>query len=211
MTDRPFAVRGGDTRPVGHPGPHPAAVALTGDDARASRSELDWAVIKDPERARWRVADSLAAGGESAHETLRRGFELGYEAFGRRDWELNTVLLDSDDYIFRAADMREALPDARERYHGINGYLEAMFLFLESWSELDVRLVDLLAVDRERAVSLMRFAGRGARSDLVFQQLAIGDHRFRDGLCVDQSYWWDSKRAARELGVELPNLPHRDT
>jgi ketosteroid isomerase-like protein len=192
---------------VGKPGPHPEAVARTSDDARASRSELDWAVINDPESARLRTAQALAAESEEAAETVRRGFALSYDAFNRRDWELNTLLLAPDDYVFLAGDLREALPDARDRYLGVAGYLEAMLLFLESWSELEVKLMDLLDLGRDRAVSLMRFNGRGRRSGLAFDQLAVGEHTFREGLCVTQTYWWDSHRAARALGLQLPIQP----
>jgi hypothetical protein len=192
----------GDTRLVAVSAPDPAAVALTSDEAREARTELDRIVLGDPERARMRTADALAAGAE---DTVRRGFELSYAAFNRRDWELNTLLLDPDDYVFLAGDLREALPDARDRYFGIAGYLEAMLLFLESWSELEVKLTDLLDLGRERAVALMRFNGRGQRSGLAFDQLAVGEHTFRDGLCVTQTYWWDSHRAARELGLQLPS------
>jgi len=189
---------------VGLSGPDPAAVALTSDQAREGRSELDWAVINDPERARLRTAEALAAGGEVAEATVRRGFELSYEAFSRRDWELNTLLLDRDDYVFKAADLREALPDASERYVGVAGYLKAMTLYLESWSEAELELADLLAVGPDRVVSLMRFTGRGQRSGLAFDQLAVGEHFFRNGLVISQSYWWDSQRGARELGLQHP-------
>lgn len=177
---------------------------MTTDEVRERRSELAWVVINDPEGARRRTADALAAGSERALETVRRGFVLSYEAFNQRDWELNTLLLDPDGYVFHAADLREALPDAREQYQGVAGYLEAMHLFLESWSELEVGLADLLAIEPGRVVTLMRFEGRGRRSGLRFEQLALGEHVFRDGLCVNQSYWWDSQRAARELGLPLP-------
>jgi hypothetical protein len=183
-------------------------VAHTSDEVRATRSELDWALVNDPEAARRRTAEALASHSqEAAAETIRRGFALSYDAFSRRDWELNTLLLDPDDLVFLAADFREALPDARERYLGIAGYLEAMLLFLESWSKLEVKLEDLLELGPDRAVSLMRFKGRGRRSGLAFEQLAVGDHAFREGLCVIQTYWWDSHRAARELGLSLPSEP----
>jgi hypothetical protein len=191
----------GDTRLVGVLAPDPAAVALTSDEAREARTELDRMVLANPERARLRIADALAA---SAEDTVRRGFDLSYAAFNRRDWELNTLLLDRGDYVFHAADLSELLPDASERYHGIAGYLEAMNLFLESWSELEVGLVDLLDLSPVRAVTLMHFRGRGRRSGAPFERLALGDHVFREGLCVNQSYWWDSQRGARELGLQLP-------
>jgi hypothetical protein len=192
----------GDTRRVAISAPDPAAVALTSDEAREARTELDRIVIGDPERARVRTADALAAGAE---DTVRRGFELGYAAFNRRDWELNTLLFDRGDYVFRAADLSELLPDASERYHGIAGYLEAMTVFLESWSQLEVELVGLLDLSPVRAVTLMHFSGTGRRSGVPFERLALGDHVFREGLCVNQSYWWDSRRGARELGLQLPS------
>jgi hypothetical protein len=51
----------------------------------------------------------------------------------------------------------------------------------------------------------MRFTGSGRRSGVPFEQLALGEHVFREGLCVNQSYWWDSRRGARELGLQLPS------
>jgi hypothetical protein len=186
--------------------PDPAAVAETTNAARASRSPADRAVVADPERARRRIAEALVQGGDAADSVMRRGFERAYDAFTRRDWELNTILFDRERFVFQAADLRDTLPDARERYDGVGGYVEAMNLFLESWSDLRVELVDLVAVDRPRAVSLVRFTGVGRLSGIPFDQLTLMAFEFEDGLVVSQSYWWDARRGATALGLELPTI-----
>jgi hypothetical protein len=185
-------------------GPDSAAVAQTADAARESRSPADRSVLADPDRGSRRVAEALAEGGEMATSVMRRGFVRAYDAFTRRDWELNTLLFDPESFVFQPGDLRETLPDARERYDGVAGYLEAMHLFLESWSDLRVELVDVLAVDRRRAVSLVRFTGVGRLSEVPFDQLTLIEFVFRDGLVISQSYWWDARRGAAELGVRLP-------
>jgi hypothetical protein len=67
-----------------------------------------------------------------------------------------------------------------------------------------VELVDVLAVDRRRAVSLVPFTGVGRLSEIPFDQLTLIEFVFRDGLVLSQSYWWDARRGASALGVQLP-------
>jgi hypothetical protein len=196
------AIRSGILAPMSHR-LHPAAVARTTDEARRGRSEFDRAVVNDPERTRRATAAILAGDARERERVMREGFARGYEAYNRRDWELNTLHLDAE-HIFRASDLREALPDARDEYHDIEGYLEAQELLQESWSDLRLQLVDVLAVDRDQVVSLVRFTGHGRRSDLPLDWPAVIDNRFRDGLVVEGTYWWDARRGARELGVQLP-------
>ncbi len=135
---------------------------------------------------------------------MRRGFESAYRAFSRRDWELNTLLIDSEDYVFRPADLREALPDFGDEYPGIEGYLEVQELLLSAWRDLRLELADILAVERDQVVTLLRWTGHGERSGVTLDWVAVSDNRFQDGLAVGQTYWFDRQRAMRDLGLQLP-------
>lgn len=193
-----------DTAPVGRPGPHPAAVAWTTEEARQGRSAVERAAVRDPTGAVRRTAEALAQGGPERERRMRRGFESAYQAFSRRDWELNTLLIDSEEYVFRPADLREALPDFGDEYHGVEGYLEAQELLLSAWTDLRLQLVDILAVERDQAITLMHWTGHNERSGISLDWRAVGDNRFRDGLAVAQTYWFDRQRAARDLGLQRP-------
>lgn len=189
-------------------GPHAEASARTSDEARAGRSEREWLLIADPARAVEATRAVLAAGGADADRFFRLGFGVAYAAYSRRDWELNTLFIDADDYTFRAAAGHELI-DARSDWRGIPGYLDAQNLLLEIWADLRIELAGVAVRRPEQVVTLTSWRGRAARSGVSMAWLAVSDNRFRDGLAVAQTFWWDRQRAQRDLGFPLP-APPRD-
>lgn len=193
---------------MGTMGPHPEAVARTSAAARTGRSDVDRALLADPERGRAANVEMLARGGEECERFLRAGFEASFAAYSRRDWELNTLFLDRD-HVFRPG-ARALLPDMRDEYHGIAGYLESQELLSSSWANLTATLVDLAARDDERVLTVLTFAGTGAGSGLPLEWQAYGQYTIRDGLAVEQTHWWDRALAEQALGVALPGLEPRE-
>jgi ketosteroid isomerase-like protein len=135
---------------------------------------------------------------------IHRGFARSYEAWSRRDWEVNTLLVSPHEYVFRAADLHEMLPDIDEEFKGVEGYLQAQDLLTEAWSPIRVELTEVVFADRERVAVIARWSGRGARSGTPFEQNGLLDNVFRDGLAVEQTYWWSAARGAETLGLPLP-------
>lgn len=184
---------------------HPAAVAKTSDEARDGRSPGDLAVMREPERARLAFAALMAGDGPDREERVEAGFARAYAAYSRRDWELNTLFLHPDKYLFEAGDLEGALPDLRREYTGVTGYLSVHASFLEAWPDLVVESEGVVLLDADRAVSFMRFKGHGRGSGLPLDWLALGENWISDGLSVRQRYWWDAPAAAEQLGVQLPD------
>lgn len=185
-------------------GPHPAATAVTGDEARAGRSEADWAVIRDPVATAAAIAEILAGGDPKGSPVLREVFSRAFAAYSRGDWELNTILLQREDFVFRPADFAEALPDAGGDFPGVVGYLRIQRLFNENWDEMRVELDEVVHADSQCVVVTMRLTGRGKRSGAPFEQLALGELRFRDGEVTEQTYWWNRARGLEALGLRAP-------
>ena len=176
---------------MGNCGPHPAATARTSEEARRGRTALDWALLENPEQVARGTASLLAGDDHAARdEAMRGGFARIYEAYNRRDWEINTLFLDSDEYLFRPGDFGQAVPDARDEYHGIEAYIDAMETFIEGWVDLRVDLERLIFTEDGRVVSTLRWGGAGRRSGIPLDQTGVGEHIFRDGVVVTQSYWW---------------------
>ena len=185
-------------------GPHPAATALTSDEARAGRSEADWAAIRDPASIAAAVAEILAGENPQGSPVLREVVSRAFAAYSRGDWELNTILLQHEDFVFRPADFAEALPDAGGDFPGVEGYLRVQGLFNENWDEMRVELAEVVHADDQRIVVTMRFTGCGKLSGAPFEQLALGEMRFQDGEVTEQTYWWNHKRGLEALGLREP-------
>jgi hypothetical protein len=184
-------------------GPHPAAVARTIEEARRGRTPAEWAAIREPDTARRRFAEVMARGGPDLEEVVRRGFRSSYAAFTRRDWELNTLYQDAD-VVFGAGDIFGNLPGGEPEYHGIEGYLRAQEQLLEVWGDLRLELAGIAACDETSVTTILRFVGSAGRSGLELETIGLSHHRFRDGLVVDQTYWFDRAAGLKALGLDLP-------
>jgi hypothetical protein len=55
----------------------------------------------------------------------------------------------------------------------------------------------------------MVWRGRAARSGLAMEWNCVSDNRFRDGLAVGQTFWWDRERAEHDLGFALSTAARR--
>jgi hypothetical protein len=192
----------GDTSTVARHGPHPAAVAATTDEARAGRSERELRLLADPARAVEATKAVLAEGGERAERFFRAGFEIAYAAYNRRDWELNTLFCDID-YVFRPGSSDQQLIDANREYRGIDGYLEAQQLLLDIWAGVRIELIGVHLRPPAQVVTDVRWRGRAAHSGLAMEWNTTNDNRYRDGLAIGQTFWWDRERAERALGFTL--------
>jgi hypothetical protein len=182
---------------VGTPGPHPAAIAATSEEARASRPQLGWDLIRDPAPAVERTVAALAAGGREATEFIRGGVLLGYDAYTRRDWELNTLFLDRDAYTFAAPAAARGLPDGRGSAQGIPAYVRAMEGFHETWADFAIGLDRIEVVDGSRVLAVMHWTARGRASGLPLDHRAADEFEFRDGLVVRQTSWLYATDAER--------------
>ena len=188
-----------DTAAVKKPGPHPAAIAATSDVARAGRSEADWLILRDPERARIASIALLEPGREA---DMNAAVGRLYAAYSRGDWELNTIFFDPDSYVFRAADLRQMLPDMRDEYHGVEGYLEAQSLFLEAFDDLKVEAAGVIFGGAGEMLSLLHWLARGRTSGVPIDQHGAIKHTMRDGLAIEQVYWWSRATALDSLGLQ---------
>jgi hypothetical protein len=183
---------------------HPRAIELTTDEARGAREKREWEVVAHPEEVRQAMAALLAGELPARAHRIRAGFRRTYAAYARRDWEINTLNMHPDEYVFEPADLRQSLPDARDRYFGVEGYLEGQQLLLEVWPDLKLELIDVVAIESDAVITLARFDGRAARSGLELDWMALIDNRFRDGLAISQSFWFDIEAGAAALGIPVP-------
>lgn len=185
-------------------GLHPRATELTSNAARRERDERERDLVADPEAAKRTMAALLADELPARERRVFAGFRRTYAAYSRRDWEINTLLIAPEHFVFRSGDLRESLPDARESYSGIEGYLEAQELLISAWPDLSLELVELLACGREAVVTLVRFRGTAARSGLELDWHTIVENRFDGGETTAQRFWFDLDAGAAELGLEVP-------
>jgi hypothetical protein len=185
-------------------GPHPEASAITTDEARAGRSELEWRLIRDPERAVRGTAALLAGAGPDRDARLFEGVARTFGAYNRRDWEINSLFVHRHDFVFEPGDLAQALPGLAGIERGVTGYLRAQLAFIESWSELGPELVELVDIRPSRLVVDLRWTGTGAGSGIVLGQGMIIVQYFADGLVVRQAYWWNRERALTALGLRPP-------
>jgi hypothetical protein len=183
-------------------------VAATTDSARAGRTERERRLLADPARAVEATKAVLSEGGEQADRFFRAGFEISWAAFNRRDWELNTLFCDVD-YVFRAGSSEQRLIDADREYRGIEGYLETFQLLLAAWGEARIELVGVYVRPPDKVVTLSAWHGTAARSGLPMAWSTVHDNRYRDGVAIAQTFWFDRERAERALGFTLADRARR--
>lgn len=135
---------------------------------------------------------------------LRHFAGRAWAAFNRRDWEVNTVLFDAERYEFRPGDAKSFIPGSREAYRGVDGYLEAMELWLGEWSGMRVYLEDVTEVGPGRMIHVVRFVGEGRASGVTIEQLNAAVLDVRDGRVVKHVTWWDVAGGFRSVGLAPP-------
>ena len=104
----------------------------------------------------------------------------------------------ADDYEFCAAGTAR-LPGMPDTWRGRDGYLAAHATLLEVVDIERVELDDVIVLDDDRVVALVRFVIRAGAG--TFDQQFLDLHEFRDGLLVSQTVWWDREEGLRELGL----------
>ncbi len=184
---------------------HPAAVAVTSDEARSGRTDGEWAIAREPEQARLLNA-ALLESGEASPDSLAPAFGAAYRALSRRDWEFNTILI-HPDHLFEAADANRSFPDMHGRYEGVADYITAVSELIAVYPDARVELGGVIDVTDTRIVALTRWSGRAARSGLALEWEGMGDHEFRDGLMIRQTYWWNVQHGMEQLGLSPLERP----
>jgi hypothetical protein len=176
---------------------------MTTDEARAGRTEAEWAFIQNlgESRARWRALLESPPSPERTH-LLQRSYESTYRAYGRGDWELNTLIIHPTDYMFRGAEMRQLIPGTQSVARGTAGYLRMHQAFLEAWADAEVAFDGVLEAPDGRTVGLPRFVLKGGSSGLELDQPMADVHRWRDGWLIEQTYWIDRGAALTSVGLD---------
>jgi hypothetical protein len=186
-------------------GPHPAAAALTTPQARRGRGLVGWLGIRYPDPVRVLVRNTFAAHPSRARTALLRYLaSRGYAAFNRRDWELNTILLHPSHYTFSVPNRAFVPPDLSETYHGIEGYLEVVRVFLEAWQDMRIVFEGLVATGPTWLINRTRQVGSGSWSGITAGRPVFDLVELRDGWVVSQTLWDDLDAAFRSLGVTPP-------
>jgi hypothetical protein len=102
-----------------------------------------------------------------------------YDAFNRRDWDAFVALMDDDvEIVTRIA----VIEGGRHGRDGMRRWWETM---LTAFPDYDIEVVDMRDVGDVTLASL-RALGRGAGSDVPFEDLLWHAGRWRRGKCV----WW---------------------
>jgi len=180
---------------------------MTTDEARAGRTEAEWAFIRDlgESRARWRAVLESPPSPERSR-LLRASYESTYRAYGRRDWELNTLVIHPTDYVFRGGAMRQLIPGTPTDARGTAGYLQLHQAFLEAWADAEVAFDGVHDAPDGRTVGLPRFLLRGGSSGLEIDQGMADVHVWRDGWLVEQTYWFDREEGFRSVGLDAADV-----
>ena len=177
----------------------------TSDEARSGRPPYARLIAAFPGPA-LRVASAVAASRPSPLRTalVRWAARQAFAAYCRRDWELNTLGLDPEDYELRVGDPGLLLPGMRERYVGIEGYIEAQEAIIEVFPDLVVRTDSVGLAGPTRIVAMLRWQGTAAGSGIAIDQPMMTVADFPTGLVTRQSYWFDREAGLRKLGLTPP-------
>ncbi len=179
---------------------HPAAVRLTGEEARRARPLLDRLAVRLSPLA---IAISrlvLALPPRLGDPVLRFGHHRSYESYNRRDWEVNVLYMD-ESLVFRAGGEASPLPGLPEVAHGIDGYLESQLGLIESFEGMRVRMEDYERLAPRRLAVRIVFSGAGTSSGIPIEQEAFVLHEFVRGRLAAQTYWWDREAGRDALGL----------
>jgi hypothetical protein len=193
----------GDTPPVGGR-LHPAAVARTTPQARRGRSLLERIAVRFPPLIQFLTRLLLRL----PPSRLRRAglsyvYRRAYAAWNRRDWELNTAVIDDRRYelVWKGA----RVPGASSSYLGVAGYIEFCELFIDSFGDQRFDLEEIREAGRNRLVSLLRQTGRGTASGVAISEVMASMDEFDRGSLVRQTIWrGDLDPVLRSLG-DSPN------
>ncbi len=129
---------------------------------------------------------------------------LTFDAYTRRDWEMNTLALDPSDYELTVGDPGLLLPGMRERYAGVDGYIEAQEAIMEVFPDLVVKTDSVGMAGPTRLVAMLRWQGTADASGISIDQPMMTVADFPTGLVTRQSYWFDPEAGVRSLGLTAP-------
>jgi hypothetical protein len=92
----------------------------------------------------------------------------------------------------------------RERYAGVDGYIEAQEAIMEVFPDLVVKTDSVGMAGPTRLVAMLRWQGTAAGSGIVIDQPMMTVADFPTGLVTRQSYWFDREAGLRKLGLTPP-------
>lgn len=185
---------------MGH-GPHHQALTRTTAQAAGGRALLDRLAVAFPASLHLVVYAGLRFPSRAVRvRLLDYAFRRAYAAWNRGDWVLNTLLMDSQRYVFELAD-GSLLPDSPDVFRGVDGYLQAQDLWSDAWGQLTISSEGVVELGGNRVLSLLRFSGRGEGSGIPFDRACAGILEFKRGCVVRQTHYWDREAALRDLGV----------
>lgn len=184
-------------------GLHPAAVARTSQQARATRNLVDRAAALVP----WiqRVGITVTVRLPTRIRTLlyRDAHRRVLAWFNRRDWELGTLAMDSQRFTVTSGDpQRWQLPGPRHIYRGVEEFLELQDAWMEVWGDLRLALDDVVDAGHGRVVVLFRQSGTAAASGVALEEPMAMINEFAGGRLVRQTYWRDQEAALRSAGLD---------
>jgi ketosteroid isomerase-like protein len=136
---------------------------------------------------------------------VRYLYRRAYAAWNRRDWELNTLLHDDERYelVWPASD---AIPGARERYRGVEGYIDFAELWLEAFGDFRFQLLAVDDSSRTRLVAHIRQRGRGTGSGVAIDERILSVDEIDNGRLVKQTEWRDVEAGLRANGLTPASL-----
>ena len=117
------------------------AVDRTADKARRGRALAERLLMRSP--SLFAPAVRLVVGmprGRLRSALLRYGVRRGYAAFNRRDWELNTMPMDREQYEFVNTDPSRDMIGMAD-VAGVAGYVAMMERWHEGWDTVGVSQV----------------------------------------------------------------------
>lgn len=160
--------------------------------------------------ARWPGTAALA---NRALQSMPRGrwrdalrlniYRRAYQALTRRDWELNTAVHHRERFTL-TGDLGRFLPDAKPVYRGVEGYIEAMELWLSTWEEMRSmgRGVEVHDAPDGRVVSIHRWLARGERSGVELDVRLADVETFERGWMTSQTLFTEPNAALRFAGLD---------
>lgn len=181
-------------------GPHPAAIARTSNEARGARSPGELALLNDPEAGRRAIMGAQARGGQDLKRFWERSWRAAWAAWTRRDWEVNTLLMD-DGHVFNAGTGAQ-IPGIDARLVGVEGYLQGQERLQAEWSDISLSVDAVLACDESTVTTSMRWLGTGRGSGVGIDQLGLCLSVFEEGAVVEQTYWMDRAAGLAALGMD---------
>ena len=141
----------------------------------------------------------LPPGSTLRRRVLKRFFELGWEAFGRRDAEAALIAFDPRFEFNLFGDRFEGI-DFRTRYVGHAGFREFFETWWAAWSSIQFEIEELFDLG-DRLVLRFKATARGAASGAEASLTSGSSYLLHHGTIVRQDFYWYWADCAAALGL----------